>query len=291
MAVYAVGDVHGSLPELKALLTAIGFRASRDRLWFVGDVINRGPDSLGTLRFIRDLGDRAITLMGNHEARALMGLSGHGDPLFDSQMGFLTQAPDVEEWYTWLRGLPLLHHDPELETVMVHAGVHPDWTLEDAKQRAEKLHEILQDDEQIGPFFSDAEKIFSAVEEDATACLNFSNADLKNATNCLRFAFSVMTRIRLCEEKGRLVWSNPALTSAKSDLLPLRPWYELVKWPEGLQVVYGHWAAAGLNAKGRFLGLDSGCVYGGQLTAVRLDHPGKPLIQVPCPCYVAPEAG
>lgn len=282
MAVYAVGDVHGCLEELKRLLDAVEFRSSCDQLWFVGDVINRGPDSLGTIRFIRDLGDRAITLMGNHEARAVVGMSGFGDGSFNDQMGFLLDAPDAAQIYAWLRGLPFLHYDERLETVLVHAGLSPRWSFADAMSRATKLSEILRDDKKIGPFFANFTDIFPEVEPDGA-----------DEAARLRYAFAVLTRVRLCREDGQLVWTNTDLATGASDGLvsgsPIRPWYELGKWSGRETVVYGHWAAAGLTVKGRFIGLDSGCVYGGRLTAVRLDHPQRPMVHIPCPCYVQPD--
>ncbi|MEO5331380.1 MAG: symmetrical bis(5'-nucleosyl)-tetraphosphatase [Magnetococcus sp. YQC-5] len=282
MAVYAIGDVHGCLPELKKLLDAVGFRARHDRLWFVGDVINRGPDSLGTVRFIRDLGERAITLMGNHEARAMIGLGGFADPSFDRQMAFLTQAPDRVELLSWLRQLPFMHRDETLATSMVHAGLYPGWSIEDAMMRARQLHDVMQDDKKFGPFFAEFTDHTPEVEPEEG-----------DKTARLRFAFSVLTRIRLCKENGQLVWTNPVLSPGQP-YVPLlndscRPWHELGQWSDRETVVYGHWAAAGLQLNGRFWGLDSGCVYGGKLTAVRLDHPDRPLMQVSCPCYVPPE--
>ncbi|MBF0126109.1 MAG: symmetrical bis(5'-nucleosyl)-tetraphosphatase [Magnetococcales bacterium] len=282
MAVYAIGDVHGCLEELRTLLARMDFRAGRDRLWFVGDIINRGPDSLGVLRFVRDLGGSAITLMGNHEARALIGLSGHGDAAFTAQMGYLTQAPDVREIHAWLRGLPFLYQDDTLDALMVHAGLYPGWSLADAVDRAQRLHEILLDDEAIGSFFAGFTDVFPETEPEVTDPLAR-----------LRFAFLVLTRIRLSNENGRLLWSNPGPAAGpcqQQQGATWRAWHELGRWPGRKTVVYGHWAAAGLTLRERFYGLDSGCVYGGKLSAIRLDHPERPLIQVPCPCYVPPDS-
>ncbi|MBF0214873.1 MAG: symmetrical bis(5'-nucleosyl)-tetraphosphatase [Magnetococcales bacterium] len=283
MAVYAIGDVHGCLPELKALLKAIDFRADRDRLWFVGDLINRGPDSLGVWRFVRDLGESAVTLMGNHEVRALSGLSGRPDRAFSNQMAFVAEAPDRDALYAWLRGLPLMHHDAALRARMVHAGICPGWSPEQALERAARVQAILRDDLRIGPFFAATPDTFPDRDpppEDETARDHF--------------ALAVMTRLRLCHPDGRLVWSVPGarggLAFRPDPDSPYRPWHRVLDgWPEDEWLIYGHWAVAGLTRHGPFLGMDSGCVYGGRLSAVRLDHPDAPVTQVNSPGYVKPE--
>ncbi|MBF0626832.1 MAG: symmetrical bis(5'-nucleosyl)-tetraphosphatase [Magnetococcales bacterium] len=284
MAVYAIGDVHGCLPELKALLKAVRFHPGRDRLWFVGDIFNRGPDSLGTIRFVRDLGERAVTLLGNHEVRALGGLSGRPDRGFARQMAFFNDAPDLPELYAWLRTLPLIHHDPELGASMVHAGFYPGWSREQAQARADDLQRIFRDDARIGSFFATFPTTFPESEP---------NQDDESAR--LHFALAVLTRLRICHPDGRVVWSIPGESGGTAFRLaadsPYRPWYRLLDWPEDdtTRIIYGHWAVAGLTQYGRFSGLDSGCVYGGRLTAMRLDHPDHPITQVACPGYVSPE--
>ncbi|MBF0271769.1 MAG: symmetrical bis(5'-nucleosyl)-tetraphosphatase [Magnetococcales bacterium] len=282
MAVYAIGDVHGCLPELKTLLQAVNFHPGRDQLRFVGDLINRGPDSLGTMRFVRDLGDRAISLMGNHEVRAISGLSGRPDRSFSRQMHFFDKAPDLPELYAWLRGLPLIHHDAELGVRMVHAGYLPGWTPETVEDCARRLHALFLDDARIGPFFAQ----FPAILPDQDPGPDDEQARL-------HFVLSVLTRLRICQPDGRVVWSIPGKSGGEAFRLepnsPYRAWHDLLDWPGRERLVYGHWAIAGLNRTGRFLGLDSGCVYGGKLTAVRLDHPDAPITQIPCPCYVTAE--
>ncbi|MBF0294315.1 MAG: symmetrical bis(5'-nucleosyl)-tetraphosphatase [Magnetococcales bacterium] len=278
MAVYAIGDVHGCLPELQALLAQIDFRPQRDRLLFVGDILNRGPDSLGTVRFVRDLGEGAITLLGNHEARAIMGMSGLADGFFQSHLGALAQAPDAARILSWLRALPLMHREASLGVTMVHAGLYPDWTMADAFAFAARLSAVLRDDAGLTRLLAGFREPFPEQEPDDP-----------DEMARLRFALAVMTRIRYCTPEGRLVWANPAgLAESPPDWTP---WYGMRPLPEPEVMVYGHWAAAGLTIGGGYYGLDSGCVYGGKLTALRLDHPERPRFQVPCPCYVKPEIG
>ncbi|MBF0613736.1 MAG: symmetrical bis(5'-nucleosyl)-tetraphosphatase [Magnetococcales bacterium] len=281
MAVYAIGDVHGCLSELRMLLKEIAFQPGRDRLWFVGDIINRGPDSLGTLRLVRDLGDRAVTLMGNHELRAVSGLSGCPDRAFSKQMGFVQQAEDRAELYAWLRALPLMHHDPELGVSMVHAGLFPGWDQAQAIERARRLEKMLRDDATIGTLLTGFGSDFPDWEPQESA----------SEVERLQFALAVMTRLRICHSDGRIVWSIPGETSGTAFRLtpdsPYRPWHRLLAWPG--RIIYGHWAVAGLTRNDPFIGLDSGCVYGGKLTAIRVDHPDMPVTQVPCSRYVVPE--
>jgi bis(5'-nucleosyl)-tetraphosphatase (symmetrical) len=282
VAVYAIGDVHGCFPELKALLAEISFNPRQDRLWFVGDLISRGPDSLGCLRFIRDLGDRAVVVMGNHEVRALAGLSGNSTREFDTYMGFFAQAPDREELYDWIRSFPLVHRDEELGFTLVHAGLPPSWTIEDGLERSTFLSEIFSDPGQTQTFFSPSQpkpKLEEPKAEDRVAWL--------------QFALGTMTRIRYCSRAGRLI--SPKMVR-ESGLLqadgnppkesPYQAWHQHRSWQPGERIIYGHWAMAGLHCTPHAYGLDSGAVYGGKLSAIRLDHQDIPLFQVDSKPYI-----
>ncbi|MEO5341132.1 MAG: symmetrical bis(5'-nucleosyl)-tetraphosphatase [Magnetococcus sp. MYC-9] len=292
MAVYAIGDVHGCLPELKALLVAVAFHPARDRLWFVGDLINRGPDSLGVLRLVKGLGERAVVVMGNHEGRLLASLSGCQDPGMASFVQELSAAPDAVALTAWLRGVPLFHDEPDLGVAMVHAGLSPLWSLEDARELSTELGRVLRDPHASRPFFQEWDDTILAASIPA-----------EDRINRLRFAFSIMTRLRMCTADGQPLWPNHPLVagltnpyafapseSIRAADFPFRPWYVLRPSGEQARIVYGHWAAAGLTLNTRTWGLDSGCVYGGKLTALRLDQPESSPIQVCCPQYVKPES-
>ncbi|MBF0161178.1 MAG: symmetrical bis(5'-nucleosyl)-tetraphosphatase [Magnetococcales bacterium] len=292
MAVYAIGDVHGCLPELQALLDAIPFRPEQDQLWFVGDLINRGPDSLGTLRFVRSLGERAVAVMGNHEGRAVASLSGMEDRGIAPFLQALKAAPDAQELEAWLRAIPLFHCDRNLRLGMVHAGISPAWSLDDVHRLSADVGQILRDP-------AASQHFFHAWDEEILE----AEAPAGDPLNQLRFAFSVMTRLRMCTPEGRPLWpNNPVLAGVSNPYafdpsrvqntgdFPFRPWFELRPDKERSRIVYGHWAAAGLTLNENAWGLDSGCVYGGKLTAMRLDHPDHPLTQVRCPQYVSPES-
>lgn len=282
MAVYAIGDVHGCLTALQKLLERIRFDPARDRLWFVGDLINRGPDSLGVVALVRGLGARAVTLMGNHEMRALALLSGAEQPQHRAYLSYVWERGDPEELRQWLVGLPVMHWEQPLGYAMVHAGVHPSWTLAMAWQRAGHLASFLASPDGLPAYVHRGPPPPS---EPDTAQPGWRHW----------YHLMAFTSIRLCTRHGVVLWPGQAAAYGleKSYLWPpgdspFRPWFEL--WPRGQQgtVLYGHWAAAGLTVRPQTVGLDSGCVYGGRLTALRLDSEApveERLFQVSCEKY------
>ncbi|MEO5364852.1 MAG: symmetrical bis(5'-nucleosyl)-tetraphosphatase [Magnetococcus sp. WYHC-3] len=284
MAIYAIGDVHGCLDELQRLLDKVRFDPALDRLWFVGDLINRGPRSLDVVRFVRSLGDGAVAVMGNHEARAIAGLSGHVTEGLRRHMGYLLDAPDVADLYYWLRRRPFLHRCRRQSVLLVHAGLYPAWSVDEAEQRANLLQQIMIDDRAIREFFS-------GVPRGPLPCKEPDEASLMDR---LRFDFLIFTRVRLCSDEGQLLWPcTPGGERTVSPyLLPpensrFKAWFENYPWKGATEtVIYGHWAAAGLVRREHIIGLDSGCAYGGRLTALHVDHPQRPLVQVECPQYV-----
>ncbi|HEX5636608.1 MAG TPA: symmetrical bis(5'-nucleosyl)-tetraphosphatase, partial [Gammaproteobacteria bacterium] len=144
MATYAIGDVQGCFEQLQKLLTVIQYKPEQDILWFVGDIVNRGPDSLETLRFIRSLGHRAVTVLGNHDLHLLAIANGRGVPNRKDTFEDILQAPDRDELLDWLTHRPLMHYDRHLDVCMVHAGIHPEWSVKDALTHASEVEAILQ---------------------------------------------------------------------------------------------------------------------------------------------------
>ena len=288
MALYAIGDIHACFSALQNLLSKINFHPQRDRLWFVGDCINRGPDSLKTLRFLRSLGDRAVVVMGNHEGRLLAALSGYHDPALEALVHSLQSASDASELEQWIRAIPLFHLDRSLGIGLVHAGLSPRWRLADACRYSDLIHRIMSDPEESQVFFQQKDG-FSLVRE----------PEIEESLDHLRFVFSVMTKIRMCTVDGEPLWaSNPSLSKLANPYAfdpsdhqqsLFHPWHA-IRFPEeqSIKLIYGHWAAAGLTTNNNTWGLDSGCVYGGQLTAIRLDQADHPITQVPCQQYVNP---
>ncbi len=285
MAIYAIGDLHGCLDELQKLLDAIKFDPGSDRLWFVGDLISRGPDSLGCLRFVRGLGDRALVVMGNHEVRAIAGLSGKNSMEFENYMGYLIDAADRDELYAWMRSMPLVHRDEKLGFTMVHAGLPPNWSIDLALATSDRLAEIFSDVESTRQFFADCDLQPPNDEPEAVGSMEW-----------LQFALGLMTRIRYCTRDGRLITPREiregGLLGPEGRLAqdsPYQPWYEHRDWQPGEKIIHGHWAVAGLTINSHCFGLDSGAVYGGQLTAMRLDHPDHPITQVDSKEYIVVE--
>src|SRR5262245_31421333 len=192
MAVYAIGDLQGCYTELRQLLDTIRFDPAKDRLWFVGDLVNRGPESLECLRFVKSLGDRAIVTLGNHDLSLLMIMAGVKQLTGHHTTGDVLRAKDRDELFDWLRHRPLLHHDPDLDYVMIHAGLPPQWDLATAKRCARELEERLRG--------NNYPQYFHAMYGDMP---DLWSEDLRDAERW-RFITNCFTRMRYCTREGRL---------------------------------------------------------------------------------------
>ena len=270
MAVYAIGDVQGCADQLEDLLTRLCFDASRDRLWFVGDLVNRGPRSLDTLRFVRSLDDTAVAVLGNHDlhllaiARAAAGLK-----RTDAGLVPVLDAPDRDVLLDWLLGRPLMHHDAALGASLLHAGLPPQWTLAVALDCAREVERRLQG-EHVGQLFAHMYGDEPSVWRDEL-----------EGWDRLRFSINAFTRLRVCAlEDGRMLlkYKGPPETAPPG----AAPWFR-VPWrkTDGQRLVFGHWSALGYVAENGVLGLDTGCVWGGALTAQRIDVEASQPVQVP----------
>ncbi|MFT5929926.1 MAG: bis(5'-nucleosyl)-tetraphosphatase (symmetrical) [Oceanospirillaceae bacterium] len=260
MASYAVGDIQGCLAALKALLDTVGFTAA-DTLWVAGDLVNRGPDSLETLRFIKSLGSRAKVVLGNHDLH-LLALHAKdaqlqpGDTLLP-----ILQAHDREPLLTWLQQQPLLHYDAQLDTVMTHAGIPPCWTLLQAQQHAQELHELLQ---------SDAASSFFAGMYGNKPDLWHDQLKGLDRWRCITNHF---TRMRFIDSKGQLdlTFNGKVDLNANYEHASLIPWFNIPSAVTARQV-FGHWAVLeGETGKDHIINLDMGCVWGGHLKMMRLE--------------------
>ena len=262
MSTYAIGDVQGCYPELRALLRECGFDARRDRLWLAGDLVNRGPRSLEVLRFVTDLGDRAHIVLGNHDLHLVASHHGIRRPRARDTFHDVLDAPDGEALVDWLRGRPMVHRDPELGFVMVHAGIPPAWTVDEACRLGSELSEALR-----GP---DHSRLLAGMYGNKPDRWRDSLAGLDR----LRFVTNAFTRMRYCHADGRLDFSETRPPGAQDP--SLAPWYTLRDaGADGARIVFGHWATLQLLAPlPRALHVrhvDTGCVWGGSLTALRLD--------------------
>ena len=269
MALYAIGDVQGCFDELRALLDVVRFDPAADTVWFTGDLVNRGPDSLATLRFVRDLGDRAVTVLGNHDLHLLAIAHGHSSLKRKDTLQSILEAPDREVLLDWLRQQPLLHHDPGLDLTLLHAGLAPQWTVATARRLAAEVEQTLRD--------GDLEGYFSHMYGDTPERWKDGLSGWKR----LRFITNCLTRMRYCSDDGRLALAakGPPGTQPSG----FRPWFDVPgRASRKARIVCGHWSALGFVARDDLLALDSGCLWGGSLTAVRLDVPGGPW-QVACP--------
>jgi len=265
MAVWAVGDVQGCFVELEALLERIGFTPRRDQLWFVGDLVNRGPASLEVLRFVAGLGDDARVVLGNHDLH-LLAIARGGAKLRrgDRTLQPILDAPDRERLLDWLQARPVLHHDAAIGCTMVHAGLPPQWDLALARRCANELESALRGEHSL--------RLFEAMYGNQP---DRWRDDLEGDDR-LRFITNALTRLRVCDRSGRLrlEFKGP-LEQMPSDAMP---WFRAPRrrWA-GARIVCGHWSALGYVDENGVLGLDTGCVWGGTLTAQRLDVPAAPV--------------
>ena len=266
MTTYAVGDIQGCAGSFDRLLEAIAFDPATDRLWIAGDLVNRGPDSLGVLRRAMALGERATVVLGNHDLHLLAIAAGVRPPAPDDTLDDILAAADRPKLIDWLRCRPLLHHDAEIGCVMVHAGLPPGWSLAEAKDHAEEVSAAL-----AGPGWRDLMQSLYGDEPRAWS------PDLESADR-RRFTINALTRMRYCDADGRLdlVHHGPPGTQPEA----LKPWYELRDMGEA-HIVFGHWASLGFYRGDGFTCVDNGCVWGRSLTALPLDPPGEP-VSAPC---------
>lgn len=265
MATYAIGDVQGCFDELEALLRKIKFSSS-DRLWLVGDLVNRGPKSLQVLRFVRGLGPRAVTVLGNHDLHLVAQFEGVERARKDDTFHDVLGAPDASELVAWLRGQPMMHADGDY--AMVHAGVLPQWTIGRALALGKEVERVLQ-----APRYREFLEHMYGSKPDRWD-------DALSGWDRLRVIVNAMTRMRFCDRNGKMDLRGKGTEPAKGYLR----WYE-TRPKEACTLVFGHWSQLGLVREPAVVGLDSGCVWGGALTAFRLED--RTLFQVPCAGYQA----
>ncbi len=269
MALYAIGDVQGCNAELGALLEAIRFSADRDQLWFVGDLVNRGPDSLGVLRRIRSLGDAATVTLGNHDLHLLAVAFGSARARDDDTFDDIFAAAERHALLEWLACLPLFHEDPALNVCLLHAGLAPQWDLPQARQCAREFESALR---------RDPTKLFERLYGDQPDLWD----DRLEGEARLRFTVNCFTRLRYVDAHGRLMLRAKG-APGKPQTRSLIPWFDAAeaRW-RGPRLIFGHWSTLGFFDQGNVTGLDTGCVWGGTLSALRLDVPRAKPVQVAC---------
>jgi bis(5'-nucleosyl)-tetraphosphatase (symmetrical) len=268
MATYVIGDLQGCLTPLVELLENIHYHPERDKLWFAGDLINRGEESLETLRFVKSLGNNATVVLGNHDLHLLAVSHGHGKLKRGDTLAKILTAADRDDLMNWLRQQPLFHYDEQLNTVMTHAGIPPCWDLAKTQSLASEVEAKLRSD-RVDDFF-------------ATMYGNTPDKWRDDLTGLdrLRTITNYLTRMRFCDENSKLdLKSKEGINTAEKGFAP---WFNYPsKVPEGCHIVFGHWAALeGKTQLEHIHALDTGCVWGGSLTALRLED--KQRFSTPC---------
>jgi len=268
MAVYAIGDLQGCYDDFRRLLDRLQFQPGPDRIWLTGDLVNRGPGSLAALRFVRDLGEHAITVLGNHDLHLLAVAAGGGRGVrAGDTLDEILAAADREELLAWLTARPLLHEDARLGWTLLHAGLPPQWDLPTAHRMAGEVQDALATDPAglYGSMYGDQPDRWS---------------ETLSGTDRLRFAINCFTRLRYCTADGQLLLKlkGPPANAPAGAL----PWFAVEgRRTAGARIVFGHWSALGLRDSHGAYSLDTGCVWGGSLTALRLDA-SEPPVQVAC---------
>ncbi len=267
MATYAIGDIQGCFRALQRLLEHIDYAPAKDRLLFVGDLVNRGPDSAAVLRFVRRLGDAGVTVLGNHDLHALAIADGRATLREDDSLSDLLTAPDREELLVWLLHRPLLYREDQV--VLVHAGLLPFWSVPDAQERAHEVERMLRSNEYP--------HLLGALYADRTDGERWS--DSLTGLRRLCVITNVFTRMRVCTRKGKMALSY----KGPPDKVPdgLVPWFQAPDRKNAdVFVISGHWSKMGLYLGDNVAVLDSGCVAGRQLSALRLED--RSVFQVSC---------
>ena len=278
MAVYVIGDVQGCYQPLQELLQKIRFDPAQDRLWFTGDLVNRGPQSLEVLRFVKGLADRAVCVLGNHDLHLLAIAQGKAKLKPRDTLDRVLSAPDREDLLEWLRHRPLLHHDANLGYTLIHAGLLPPWNLADARRLAQEAETVFRG-AALGDFFS---HMYGDLPDHWNESLQ--------GFDRLRVIINAFTRLRFCDLEGNMdlrLKGPPG--SAPSGFVP---WFQAPgRRSQDMRVLFGHWSALGQWQGDGVICLDSGCLWGRLLTAARLDvGDAVSFFHVDCGAHGVPHA-
>ena len=268
MATYAIGDLQGCYESLLGLLDKLHFDKTKDTLWFAGDLVNRGSDSLATLRFVKSLGDSAITVLGNHDLH-LLAIAHDVKTTRSPDLKRILDAEDRDELLHWLSTRPLLHHDSRLNYTLTHAGIYPFWTLKQTQNYAAELENELKNN--LNNFLNNM----------------YGNKpdkwnDSLTGFERLRFICNCFTRMRFCKKDGTLDFTSKGVPGTIPE--GTLPWFEIPNRKTiNEKLLFGHWSTLGIINKENVYALDTGCVWGGKLTAVQIDTAIAEYISIDCP--------
>jgi bis(5'-nucleosyl)-tetraphosphatase (symmetrical) len=265
MAIYAVGDIQGCHAELVQLLDQINFDPAADQLWLVGDLVNRGPGSLEVLRLVKSLGDSAITVLGNHDLHLLAVAEGAAELHRTDTLDAILEAPDRDELLHWLRNQRLLYEQDGF--VLVHAGLLPQWSVAQAARLAREVEAALRGDD------------FATFTSHMYGNSPHEWHDELTGYKRLRVIVNAFTRLRICTGEGDMEFRF----KGEVEKIPAgyMPWFDVPeRASRDATVIFGHWSALGLKLEPRVIALDTGCLWGGPMTAIRLED--RKLFQVNC---------
>jgi len=273
MAVYAVGDIQGCFNEFEGLLDQINFNPRQDKLWLAGDLVNRGPDSLETLRFLHRL--NVVTVLGNHDLHLLASAHIPEYRKHKDTLEQVMQAPDGSELLDWLRHQPLLHHDTGTGYTLIHAGLPPQWDLDQARHCAAEVEQVLRGNDYV--------EFFKVMYGNHPAHWS----DQLQGWDRLRFITNCLTRLRYCDTNGRLALEEKGPPGSQPR--HLKPWFEWTqRKSRDMNILFGHWSTLGAYDEAGIHSLDTGCLWGGTLTAMRLDRDPPERIEYDCPSIKNP---
>jgi len=274
MAVYAIGDLQGCLDSFQELLDRLAL-CTGDSIWLTGDLVNRGPQSLETLRYVKSLDSLAVTVLGNHDLHLLALDAGRFADKPNPTLQPILNADDREELLHWLKNRPLFHVDDRIGWGMAHAGIHPAWNIDLASDLAREAEAVLS-----GSDFADFMGHMYGNHPD-----NWDPG--LSGYDRIRFIVNVFTRLRFCADDGRMDFIHKGPVGSQGE--GLHAWFDQI--PDGAlshRLVFGHWSALGRGGSSSCFGIDTGCLWGGRLTALRLDHEKPYEISVPCPRHEKP---
>ncbi len=265
MATYAIGDIQGCYAEFEQMLQQLKFNPAHDQLWLVGDLVNRGAESLAVLRRVKSMGDAAITVLGNHDLHLLAVAAGVAELHHSDTLDEILNAPDRDELLTWLRQQRMLYVQDN--HVLLHAGMMPSWTVQQAQQLAHEVEQVLRGADYI-PFLA---KMYGNTPQQWD--------DKLTGYSRLRVITNALTRMRICTGKGEMQFK---FKGEVGDVpAGYMPWFDVPQRASAeATVVFGHWSALGLIVRPNVIALDTGCLWGGNLTAIRLED--RKLFQVKC---------
>ncbi len=266
MSIYAIGDIQGCYDELLRLLDVIQFNETDDQLWFAGDLVNRGPKSLQTLRFVKSLGHSAITVLGNHDLHLIATALKQRKPHKKDSLSQILEAPDRDELLHWLRHRALFHHNNEF--CLLHAGLPPQWDFSQTQKMAEKVEKILRGSDYINFFktmYGDKPDIW--------------DKDLSSIDKA-RFIVNCFTRMRYCDANGKLDFHYKGPLGSQPE--NLMPWFKVPgRKSADMKIIFGHWSTLGFHQSHNCYAIDTGCLWGGELTALKL---GKKVTKICVTC-------